>query len=309
MTLPNSNINRRNLLKYGSSALGVAAVATQSGSLRAIEPFKREQPSTLRVSLAAYSFRNMLTGKASEKMDLFGFVDWCHEHGIAGAELTSYYFPEEVTHEYLWKLKRHCHMRGVTISGGAIRNDYCSSNDASIQRDLEHTKKWIEYYAFLGAPVIRIFAGEQPKGWTKEQTFERCAQTCQIACEYAATRGILLGLENHGGITALSEDLLSIVKKVDSTAFGINFDSGNFKSTSDPYAELALIAPYAVNAQIKVDMFPSGKREETDFAKVVKILRESGYSGWLALEYEGDEEVKPAVVKWLDKLQAAVAAA
>jgi sugar phosphate isomerase/epimerase len=308
MTSLNENFNRRNLLKYGSTALTAAGITAAAGSkpLHAIEPFKRSEPSTLRVSLSAYSFRQMLTGKATEKMDLFGFVDWCHDHRIAGVELTSYYFPTDVTHDYLWKLKRHCHMRGVTISGGAIRNDYCNASDESIARDLEHTKKWIEYYAFLGAPVIRIFAGEQPKGWTKEQTFERCAKTCELACEHAAKHGILLGLENHGGITALSDDLLAIVKKVESSAFGINFDSGNFKSTDDPYAELAKIAPYAVNAQIKVEMFPNGKRQETDLSRVVKILRDAGYSGWLALEYEAEEDALTAVPKWLEKLHSAV---
>ncbi len=285
---------------------GVSTLPLAPQQAMAIEPFVRQSPSSLRVSLAAYSFRKYLTSKAGDKMDLFGFVDWCHAHGVPGAELTSYYFPEDVTNDYLLKLKRHCHLKGVTITGGAIRNDFCSADDESIRRDLEHTKQWIDRYAILGAPVIRVFAGTQPQDWDKEKTIQRCARVTSAACEYAHQKGVMLGLENHGGITSFADDLLAIVKQVQSDALGINFDSGNFKMMEDPYAELAKIAPYAVNAQIKIDVLPGGKREAADFNRIVKILRDANYSGWVALEYEGEAEPLEAVPGWLDKLRAAI---
>jgi sugar phosphate isomerase/epimerase len=301
-------LNRRQLLHTTiglSSALSIAATAHQ---LPAIEPFERPAKTSLRISLSAYSFRKYLTPGDQQSMDLFQFVDWCHDHDVLGVELTSYYFPDDVNNDYLVKLKRHCHLRGVTISGGAIRNDYCSANDEAIRKDIEHTKLWIDRYAMLGAPVIRIFAGTQPEDWTKERTIQRCARACNAACEYAKEKGVILALENHGGITALADDLLSIVNAVKSDAFGVNFDSGNFRSTADPYAELAKIAPFAVNAQIKVEMFPNGVREETDFKRVISILREAHYSGWLALEYEAEEEPKEAVPTWLGKLREVILA-
>ncbi len=116
----------------------------------------------------------------------------------------------------------------------------------------------------------------------------------------------MLALENHGGVTAKAEGLLEIVKQVESPAFGVNFDSGNFRSTDDPYQELAQIAPYAVNAQVKVEIAPNGKKEETDLPRVLKILREAGYSGWVALEYEAPEEPLQAIPEWLEKLKAII---
>ncbi len=304
------NYHRREIIKSSALATTVGFLASSFShpctKVHAIEPFKRPSPSNLRLSLAAYSFRDYLTKKSDRQMDLFDFVDWCHEHNVPGAELTSYYFPENVDASYLLKLKRHCHHRGVSVSGGAIRNDFCSKDDEAIRKDLDHTKKWIDYYALLGAPVIRIFAGNQPEDWTKEQTIQRCARLCNAACEYAEGKGVILGLENHGGITAYADDLLAIVSKVESPAFGINFDSGNFRKMADPYSELEKIAPYAVNAQIKVEMFPDGKREDVDLGRVVKILRENAYSGWVALEYEAEEEAIEAVPKWLEKLQQAL---
>lgn len=294
-------MNRRNFLQIAS---GITASLCGIHAL-AIDPFQRPKPGKLRLSLAAYSMRKYLQATKDKKseMDLHGFVDFCHELGLEGAELTSYYFPEKVTDDYIFSLKNHCHLRGITVSGGAIRNDYCQSAGPKLDADLEHTRTWIDHYAKLGAPAIRIFAGNLPKDADRDATLSHCARTCEVACQYAASKGIMLALENHGGVTAKAEGLLQIVKQVNSSHFGVNFDSGNFRSTSDPYSELAAIAPYAVNAQIKVEMFPAGKREETDLARVLSILKDAGYSGWVALEYEAAEEPKEAIPRYIEKLQ------
>ena len=293
---------RRRFFLQGAGAL---SLALSTHSLHAIEPFDRPVPGKLRLSLAAYSMRKYLAPKADEprKMDLFDFVDFCHDQGLAGAELTSYYFPETVTHDYLLKLKRHCHLRGVSISGGAIRNDYCSQDAAQVAADVEHTKTWVDYYATLGAPAIRIFAGKENKAEDLAVTLERCAKNCELACSYATEKGVMLALENHGGVTATADGLLGIVKQVQSPAFGVNFDSGNFRASDDAYAELAQIAPFAVNAQIKVEIHQAGKTVATDLPRVIGILRDAGYSGWVALEYEASEEPIEAVPRWLDKLR------
>jgi sugar phosphate isomerase/epimerase len=168
---------------------------------------------------------------------------------------------------------------------------------------LKHTRQWVDRYAKLGAPAIRIFAGQVVPGETLSTTLRRCAENCKKACAHAANQGVWLALENHGGVTAKAEGLLEIVRQVDSPFFGVNFDSGNFRDSSDPYAELAQIAPYAVNAQIKVEIQVNGQNQESDLPRVVDILRDAGYSGWVALEYEASEEPIEAIPRWLDRLK------
>ncbi len=294
-------MKRRSFISRSTSV----ALVLGASPLLGVEPFERKAPGRLRLSLAAYSLRKYLAPKVDEshKMDLFDFVDFCRAQGLAGAELTSYYFPTDVTDDYLLRLKRHCHMQGVAISGGAIRNDFCSQDPAAVAADLAHTRLWIDRYALLGAPAIRIFAGKEIADEELGETLNRCAKICELACAHAKQRGIFLALENHGGVTAQAEGLLAIVKQVNSSAFGVNFDSGNFRATDDPYAELAMIAAYAVNAQIKVEIHAAGKTQETDLARVLNILREAGYSGWVALEYEAAEEPLDAIPRWLDKLK------
>lgn len=295
--------SRRAFLGMSLAAGCIAGSSVFQGRrAEAIEPFSRLAPGRLRLSLAAYSMRDYLKTHR-DGWDLHRFVDYCHELGVPGAELTSYYFPNDVTNAYLVDLKQHCHRRGISISGGAIANDFCQLDAGKVRADIESTKRWIDRYAVLGAGVIRIFAGTQPKDSDWDSTLTRCAAAIDEVSDYAHSRGLYLGLENHGGVTAKAEGLLDLVRRVHSKGLGVNLDSGNFRSTDDPYAELSAIAPYAVNAQFKVEMFPNGKREEADVGRVLRILKDSSYSGWVALEYEAAEPPLEAIPKWVRTLQ------
>ncbi|WP_164102317.1 sugar phosphate isomerase/epimerase family protein [Candidatus Laterigemmans baculatus] len=306
-----SRLERRRFLHAAAASLAAAPLLTGGSPLtgtkstaEAIEPFERPEPGPLKLSLAAYSFRKALTQPADSEgaMTLFDVVDFCRAHRVPGVELTSYYFPEGFGDDYLRSLRRHCHVAGVSISGGAIRNDFCGSA-AERQAQLDEVRRWIDAYAVLGAPAIRIFAGQAPQGVSREEAIERCVETTEKAAAHAAEQGIFLALENHGGITDTAESLLKIVRGVDAEWFGVNFDSGNFRLGEDPYAELAAIAPYAVNAQLKVELTEGGKKVPADLPRIVQILRAAGYGGWVALEYEAAEPPQQAVPGYLKELQ------
>ena len=127
-----------------------------------------------------------------------------------------------------------------------------------------------------------------------------------MAADYAGKKGIFLGIENHGGIVAEARDLLDIVRAVKSAWVGINLDTGNFRSV-DPYADLAACAPYAVNVQVKVEVRRQGqaKPEPADLKRIVRLLREAGYQGYVALEYEAKPDPWIQVPLWLRRMQEA----
>src|SRR5436190_19838885 len=112
--------SRRSFLKTSITAgVSLAALETLAPSARAIEPFKRKGAPRLRLSLAAYSFRDYFNAKdTTKKIDLFQFIDYCADQNLDGAEMTSYYFvPQNPPDDYLIKLRRQAFMRGVAISG------------------------------------------------------------------------------------------------------------------------------------------------------------------------------------------------
>ena len=120
-------------------------------------------------------------------MDLLGFVDWAATLDTDAVELTSYFFPEQVTKAYLNELKRRCHVNGLDISGGAIRNNFTLPPGPELEKWFSHLDMWLDHYAQLGAPVIRVFAGIPPKDVTEEQGIQNAIGNLRRACEMAAT--------------------------------------------------------------------------------------------------------------------------
>ena len=279
----------------------------------AIEPFKRSGQPKLVPGLAAYSFRQYFKDgrdadpatNPAKRIDMAGFIDYCAEQGCA-AETTSYYFPAKVTTEYLLNLKRHAFLRGVEISGTAVGNTFTHKPGPKRDAEIKSVKDWSDHAAVLGAPHIRVFAGNT-QGTSKEEAKKLCIEALEECCDYAGKRGIVLGLENHGGIVSEAADLLDIVRAVKSRWFGINWDSGNFH-TDDPYRDLESIAPYAVNVQWKVEITPRGKsKQPADLKRIVKILRDANYQGYFALEYEASEDPWTAVPRLLKQMQGVLA--
>jgi sugar phosphate isomerase/epimerase len=98
-----------------------------------------------------------------------------------------------------------------------------------------------------------------------------------------------------------------MVKAVKHDWFGVNFDTGNFRS-SDPYADLEKLAPYAVTVQIKTEIQRTGmKKEDADLKRLIEILRSAGYRGYVALEYEAEEDPKTAIPRHIETLKKIVA--
>jgi sugar phosphate isomerase/epimerase len=298
-----TNPTRRQLLQYSLGA--GAALAFGAGAARAIEPVRRTGAPHLRLSLAAYSFRQRLAVKKdrSQDMTLDDFINLAAGYPLDAVELTQYYFPK-TTPDYLAHLKGHCTRLGLDVSGTAVGNNFCVPDSAGLKKQLAMVKAWVEHTSRLGGKTIRIFAGNVKRGDSEDKARERCIAAIEEACAYAGKYGIYLALENHGGITSTPDQLLKIVKAVKSDWFGVNLDTGNFR-TADPYADLARIAPYAVTVQVKTEIRRKGakKMEDADLAKFIEILRAVNYRGYVALEYEAKEDAKTAVPRALKELK------
>ncbi len=298
--------SRRSFLHTSLGALSVSA-------LPAIEPIKRAGKSRMQLGLAAYSFgkyfkfmrdKEQKPQPGHEAWSVFDFVDWCADHNIPGAEVTSYYFPPDVDEKFLLALRHRAFIRGVQLTGTAIGNSWAFPKGEKLDENIALTKKWIDYSALMNAPHIRVFAGAPPKDVNFDEAMANCIAAYQECLDYAATKGIFLGVENHGGLVAEPANLLKIVQSVKSDWAGINFDSGNFH-TEDPYADLERIAPYAVNVQLKMEIKKAGatKSEPSDVKRVIEILRAANYQGWFTLEYEMAEDPFQRVPEIIEMLR------
>jgi sugar phosphate isomerase/epimerase len=309
-------MKRRHLLATALGGLGVSPM------LQAIPPIQRAGRSRMQLGVAAYSFREFFQwsrGKEQAPKDgraswsILDFIDWCADHDVPGAELTSYFFPPDVDAGFLREVKRHAYLRGVHLAGTAVGNNFALPKGEALREQIDHVKQWTEYAAIMGAPHIRVFAGPVPKDISVEEAVANCTEAYQECLDFAAQHGVFLGLENHGGIVAEPENLVKMVEAVDSPWAGINFDSGNFH-TEDPYGDLAKIAPYAINVQLKMVMRAKGVErsdpgEPTDIPRVLDILRKANYQGWFTIEFEEKKDpfvTLPEIIKELRPLLAEV---
>jgi len=304
------NRSRRQFLQQatglGVAALGANVVANSllgNSTAWAIEPIARTAGHHFKFSLAAYSYRKELSGEKPE-LTLVDFIDDCAKMGLDGTELTSYYFPKEPSPEFLRNLRAEAFRRGLDVSGTAIGNDFCHPPGETRDKQIATVKTWIDRAGILGAPVIRIFSGNVKAGQSTEEAEKQAVSAIEECCDYAGQHGVFLALENHGGLTATAAGLLSLVKAVKSPWFGVNLDTGNFHS-DDLYGELTQLAPYALNVQIKVVVKPaSGKPEPADFSRLAAMLRESGYRGYIVLEYEEAGNPRVECPQFIEKLRA-----
>ncbi len=306
-----NTLTRRRFL---ATAVALSAMRPDA-FVSAVEPVARRGAARLRLSLAAYSFRDYFAeGRgggenkpAERRMDMKRFIDFCGEHGCEGAELTSYYFPEDVTDEQLLDVRRHAYLAGVAVSGTAVGNTFTLPPGERRDREIAHVKEWIRRARVLGAPHIRVFAGNA-EGQPRERAMRQCIEALEECAAEAGRAGIFLGLENHGGIVAEPGELLEIVRAVRSPWVGINLDTGNFH-TADPYADLEKCLPYAVNVQVKVEIRRrGGSAEPADLSRITRMLRDAGYQGWVVLEYEARPDPWTAVPEHLAELRERIAA-
>jgi sugar phosphate isomerase/epimerase len=243
----------------------------------------------------AYSYRKYL---ADGKMTMEDFILKGVELGVHAVDVTTYWL-KSTEPSYLVSLRHFAFKQGMPFSGVAISTNMCQPDSSKRADELKKVKDWVDVTDLLGASHLRVFGGELPSGASEEQGVQWCVELMKPACEYAGKKGITLGIEDHGGITAKASTILEILKRVDSPYAGINLDITNFKE--DPYPQIQSCIPYATHTHIR-DAFEN--HEAVDLDRVFKMFADGGYKGYMSAEYEGSEDAMTGVPKLIDKIRA-----
>ena len=253
----------------------------------------------LKTALCAYSFRKALGDGSLSYLDL---VDMAVENDIEGIDSTVYWFPQESLGSFLASFRRKAYLAAVELPSIAIRTNLCRPTAGEQEREAAWLQHWVDVSHQLGSSHIRVFGGNVPEDSDEDAAATWVAEILKRTADYAARRGVVLGLENHGGITSRAERIIEIVKAVDHPNVGINLDTGNFRS--EPYEQIEMCLPYAVNSQFKVHIRDEqGNPEASDWERIVRMFASAGYRGYMALEYEAAEDPFQAVPRHLSRLR------
>lgn len=265
-------MNRRQML-----ALSALPVATQ---LVAQTPPKFR----MRSGLVAYSYRTQLAAKSMSYEDLIRKIaDW----GLDGLDCTVYWFPEapNTPNDYLARLRRTAYQFGVAIYNAGVRVQLCQPTRELQVAQFENIRKWVDLTERIGASHMRVFGGPIPKGATEQEAISWAAEVLKRGAEYAGERGIILGVEDDGGLTTTAEPTIAIVKQAASPWVGINTDSGNLPRNG--YAQFEMMLPYTTSVHLKSHISgEEGNKEPADWDRLLGMLGRAGYKGYVGLEYE-----------------------
>jgi sugar phosphate isomerase/epimerase len=298
-----AHLGRRSFL----GALGSLPLGAGAASAAPARPGPRE--GKVRLSCNLYSFNEPLLDKRS--MTLEEALDSCAELGFDAVDPTGYYFPgypEAPPDDYLYAIKNRALRLGLEVSGTGLRNDFTLADPAKRAAEVALVKRWVEVAAKLGAPMVRVFAGRGvPEGRDEAQVTGWVVEHIRECVAYGAGRGVALVLQHHDDLLKTAAQTLAVLERIDSEWFGLNVDVGSLRTTDDPYAEIARLAPYAYTWQLKEQVYRKGVAEDVDVAKIVRILRDTGYRGYVPLETLGAGDPRPKLRSFVDRVRVALA--
>jgi sugar phosphate isomerase/epimerase len=269
----------------------------------------------LRISLAQWSlhrtffggpivdwgeFDRMLTEAPDSVLkgtDPMEFPAMAASYGIHCIELVNtFYFSKAGDMDYWAAFKKKCDDAGVSV--GLIMCDALGDlgdPDGDARKEAaERHYPWVDIAAYLGAASVRVNAGGEGD---PEEVAARAANGLRMLAAYAAEKGINILVENHGGYSSDGQWLAGVMEQVDMENVGTLPDFGNFCIEQGPegcvreydkYKGIAELMPFAKGVSAKSRVFDDqGNETESDFLRIMKIVKESGFKGYVGIEYEG----------------------
>jgi sugar phosphate isomerase/epimerase len=166
-------------------------------------------------------------------------------------------------------------------------------------------KDWIVVASKLGAPVIRVFSGpERPAGHTFDEALDWMVADFKECAAFGKEHGVVVGLQQHNDFLKTAAETIRVIKAVNSEWFASILDIGSLRS-SDPYAEIEKLLPYAVSWQIKEEVGRNGKPEPVDLPRIKALIDAHGYRGYVPFEALGPGDPRPRITAFLAKIRTA----
>ena len=203
---------------------------------------------------------------------------------------------------------------GLVLSGLSLGNNFALEDDQALQEQIDSVLEGIDLAAAVGAPVSRIFGGHLAKEdrentKRKEALLERIIDSLKIVVHAAKKAGVVLALENHGGLPASAAEQIAVLEAVDSPYLKATIDVGNYMQVGENgHESLKNVLPYAAYIHFKDNHWADPVKActlgdgDVDLGACLSILEEAHYDGYIAIEYEGSEEERLGITRSMDYL-------
>lgn len=287
--------SRRRFLQTVAATSALATGALNTASLRADDAVASAIP--FKISLAEWSLHRTLRAKNAEVTNLDFPAITRNKFGIEAVEYVNQFFKDKARDEkYLTELNKRCDDNGVKsllimVDGEGKLGD---AKEGGRKKAVEQHHQWVDAAKFLGCHSIRVNAASS--GSYVDQ-INYAADGLRSLSEYAAKQDIGVIVENHGGLSSNAAWLAVVMERVGMDNCGTLPDFGNFYITRgnnpdlfDRYHGVQALMPYAKAVSAKThDFDENGNETNTDYEKMMKIVLDFGYHGYVGIEYEGGQ--------------------
>jgi L-ribulose-5-phosphate 3-epimerase len=278
-------IDRRDFIKQSAATIGAAAMTVGAG-----EPLVAATKQLFKISLAQWSLHRTLRKKELDNLDFVKTARF--DFGIGAVEYVNQFFMDKAKDRtYLGEMLKRARDNGIEnrlimCDGEGALGD---PNEAKRLLAVENHYKWIEAAKYLGCKMIRVNA--QSQGDYNEQ-MKLAADGLRRLTEFGAKAKIAVVVENHGGLSSNGQWLAGVMKMVNHRMCGTLPDFGNFRVSKDEeydrYKGVAELMPFAKAVSAKSHDFNElGEETHTDYRKMMKIVLDAKYNGFVGIEYEG----------------------
>jgi sugar phosphate isomerase/epimerase len=290
---------RRDFLKRTVGASAGLVVTSLGGRSFPIQP---EKERLFEISLAQWSLHRSLFGLGTETLDNLDFAETARSFGIEAIEYVNQFFSDKAGDEkYLDEMKRRAQEAGVR-SLLIMIDDEGRLGDPDKEKRLqavENHRRWVAAGAYLGCHSVRVNAASSG---TDEAQMELVADGLTRLCDVGDEYGLNIIVENHGGLSSNGAWLAGVMRKVDHPRCGTLPDFGNFDlgdgKQYDRYRGVAELMPYAKAVSAKsFDFDERGSETTIDYYRMMKIVLDAGYNGYVGVEYEGERLDEPAGIR------------
>ena len=297
-----STINRRKFLSTAAIATGGLGLALggNSAQLPSLLAAEKTKKPLYKISLAEYSLHRMIGAGKLDNLDFAAFTK--EQFGIDAVEYWNRpFFTKAKDKAYMTDMKKRAADTGVQnllimIDGEGKLGD---PDEKKRLEAVEKHYKWVEAAKSLDCHSIRVNAASQG---TFEEQMKLAADGLGKLSEFAGKLGLNVIVENHGGLSSDGTWLAGVMKMVDKKNCGTLPDFGNFGSY-DRYKGVTELMPYAKAVSAKAHHFDDeGNETKTDYLKMMKIVVDAGYNGYVGIEWEGGKPDEVTGIKLTQKL-------
>jgi sugar phosphate isomerase/epimerase len=280
-------IDRRDFIKQSAQTAATISVAAMAG-----DPLVAASKQLFKISLAQWSLHRALFKKELDNLDFARTAKL--DFGVSAVEYVNQFFKDKAKDQtYLREMLKRTRDLGVVnhlimCDGEGALGD---PDEAKRLQAVENHYKWVEAAKFLGCKMIRVNA--QSRGDYDEQ-MKLAADGLRKLSEFGGKHKIAVVVENHGGLSSNGEWLAGVMKLVKHPMCGTLPDFGNFRVSKDEeydrYKGVTELMPFAKAVSAKSHDFDErGEEIHTDYHRMMKIVLDAGYNGFVGIEYEGDK--------------------